>query len=201
MRVADTLSLSRIAFAPVWTAVYFLSFNFEQSRWIILSVLLVVLSLVELTDFLDGYAARKLNQVSDIGKLLDPFCDTILHISIFLCFTVTRLMPAVVFLLIMWREFGMLFIRMVCIKNGTAIAARAGGKIKTVLYITSVFCALVCDIIRSVFTAGTFELQFHISADVLQITCTILFTLCAVAAYVSFIDYLIHFKKTISKSV
>ena len=102
----------------------------------------------ELTDFLDGFYARKNNEVSDFGKLFDPFADVILHLTTMICYMFTfgsegGYMYPVLFMLLMIREFSQNFLRMVAAKQGVAIAARKGGKLKTVVYIVSGFYALL----------------------------------------------------------
>ncbi|GMO33784.1 MAG: CDP-diacylglycerol--glycerol-3-phosphate 3-phosphatidyltransferase [Termitinemataceae bacterium] len=191
MRIADYLSLARIVFSPVFVCAYFIFA--AQNNFLGFCVLIVLLAAAEFTDYLDGYAARKLKQVSELGKLLDPFCDTLLHLSIFFCFTVTNRMFPIFFILVMYREFAMLFIRMICLKNGIAIAARAGGKIKTVLYIIVSFVTLLIDIYNS---SGA---SFIPDIKVCVLIQTILFVLGLAASYISFVDYLIHFKSALKK--
>ncbi|MDR1362807.1 MAG: CDP-alcohol phosphatidyltransferase family protein, partial [Spirochaetaceae bacterium] len=146
MLLSNKLSLVRVFFAPVFFVVYNAAQRFTEYSGLILICLLVLLVFVEFTDFLDGFFARRLNQVSDSGKLLDPFADAFLHINMFFCFVVVGYMPPFIFALIFYREFSMIFLRMISIKRGVAVAARMGGKFKTVLYICAGFCALVMDL-------------------------------------------------------
>ncbi|GMO27236.1 MAG: CDP-diacylglycerol--glycerol-3-phosphate 3-phosphatidyltransferase [Termitinemataceae bacterium] len=190
MRIADKLSLSRVFFAPVFVCLYLL-FT-KQNSFLGFVVLIVLLIFAELTDFFDGFVARKLKQVSDLGKLLDPFSDAILQTSIFLCFTITGTMFPIFFLLIMYREFAMLFIRMLCIKNGVAIGARFGGKIKTVLFITTCFFVLVMQAYQ--LSGWTFIPKISL----FNIIKTVFFVMSVIASYVSFIDYLIHFRAALA---
>jgi CDP-diacylglycerol--glycerol-3-phosphate 3-phosphatidyltransferase len=188
MLLADKLSCIRILFAPVFFVLYYIAWQWTKASHFIFSGLAILLIFVELTDYFDGYYARKLNQVSDVGKLLDPFADTILHISTFFCFTLTKSMPAYFFILIVYREFGMLFLRLLSLKQGIAVAARMGGKFKTVLYIIAGFYALALDIYQS--------LPFDfLPVKPFRIAQTLIFFLCAAAAYISFADYLIQFRK------
>jgi CDP-diacylglycerol--glycerol-3-phosphate 3-phosphatidyltransferase len=187
MLLSNKLSLVRVFFAPFFFIAYNAAARFSAYKEIILICLLALLVFVEFTDFLDGYFARKFNQVSDTGKLLDPFSDAFLHINMFFCFTTTQTMPAFIFALIFYREFIMLFLRMLSIKRGVAVAARMGGKVKTVLYISAGFCALIVEIADS---AGLIFAALR-----LKTLLAILFYLCAAASYISFADYLIQFLK------
>lgn len=153
-----------------------------------------LLIFMEFTDYLDGHYARKHNEVSDFGKLFDPFADVMVHLATFLCFMssvsgVGYMKPAI-FILILYREMTMNFIRMVAAKKGTAIAARKGGKFKTVMYVVSGFFALFLETL----------LRFGVDATlpvfgVLRIVSLVLFIICVICSYASFIDYIVHFGK------
>jgi CDP-diacylglycerol--glycerol-3-phosphate 3-phosphatidyltransferase len=102
-------------------------------------------------------------------------------------------MPAIVFLLIIYRETSMTFIRLVAIQKGVTIAARKGGKVKTVFYIISGFFTLA---IESALRLGLFTQE-----DSVVITGKIIslgfFILCLALSYISFMDYLIAFKNVL----
>jgi len=188
MRLADRFSLVRIILAPVVMCLYFGSLTFQGIALPLLMVMTVILGFAEFTDFLDGYFARKLNQVSDLGKLLDPFADVILHLTTFGCFALSPrgYMPPVFFILILYREFSMLFIRLLSIKQGVAIAARKGGKLKTVLYVVAGFFSLALEFARHL---GLFTDSF----GALVLGGYVLYGVCVLLSYLSFGDYLIHF--------
>ena len=74
--------------------------------------------------------------VSDFGKLFDPFADVLANMAVLFCFTIDKLLPSIFFLIILYREVSIVFVRMLAIKKGLVIGAKMLGKIKTVLYIT-----------------------------------------------------------------
>ncbi|MDR2803970.1 MAG: CDP-diacylglycerol--glycerol-3-phosphate 3-phosphatidyltransferase [Treponema sp.] len=187
MLLANKLSFTRIFFAPFFFIVYNTARRFGEYTEIILIALFILLIFVEFTDFLDGYFARKLNQVSNTGKLLDPFADAFLHISIFFCFAMAGIMPDFLFILIFYREFFMLFLRMLSIKKGVAVAARMGGKFKTVLYIGACFYTLLLEILSA---AGITQPELPLKTILAAV-----FYLCAAASCLSFADYLIQFRR------
>jgi CDP-diacylglycerol--glycerol-3-phosphate 3-phosphatidyltransferase len=186
MKTADAFTLVRIIYAPIFFLLYFIpewtGFGASLSIYILIPTLLFA----EFTDFLDGYYARKHNVVSDFGKIFDPFADVLLHLTTFYCYVLSGYMPTFLFLLILFREFGMLFIRQMASKKGVAIGARKGGKFKTVLYVvTGMF---------SLFIESTIRLGLNgINIEVCQYIGIGLYVLCVVASYASFIDYLVHF--------
>jgi CDP-diacylglycerol--glycerol-3-phosphate 3-phosphatidyltransferase len=161
----------------------------------VLLVLMILLVLVECTDFLDGYFARKRGLVSDFGKLFDPFADVMLHITAFFCFTYTGFMPHICFLIIFYREFGMIFLRMIILMRGTALAARPGGKLKTVLYVVACFWTLA----YLVYVNSGLNLIGTLHLNIIGAVSRGLFYVCTLAALISFVDYLIHFAISFKK--
>ena len=82
------------------------------------------------TDLADGYFARKWNQVTDIGKLMDPLADKIFVSAIMLMMVQYQLLPAWVAVVIVSREFLVTGLRMLALQKNTVIAADIWGKIK-----------------------------------------------------------------------
>ncbi len=142
MNIPNMLTVSRLVLAPVFFIIYFLpewtGGNAALFTWVLAAVYLVI----ELTDLLDGYIARRYNLVTDIGKVMDPFADVFSRITYFVCFTVSGIMPAWVFLIILYRELSVTFLRMIMMKRGTAMAASVFGKIKAVIYAASSFLGI-----------------------------------------------------------
>jgi CDP-diacylglycerol--glycerol-3-phosphate 3-phosphatidyltransferase len=190
MKIADIFTLIRIVLAPVFLIIYFVpewfGFGSVLSVWILLPLIIFA----EFTDFLDGYFARKTNQVSNFGKLFDPFADVILHLTVFFCYTISGYVSPFIMLLFAYREFGMLFVRLLAAQKGVAIGARKGGKFKTVLYVVAGFYSL--------FLESAKRLGFNLPENLVYIG-YIFYIMGLVASYVSFIDYLVHFIPVIKK--
>lgn len=191
MKLSNKFTLVRVIFAPVFFLLYFIPIWSGKFTFLSLLIALPCLIFAEFTDYLDGHYARKHNEVSDFGKLFDPFADVILHLTTFVCFMKSvnpeiSYLPIVIFLFIMLREFSQNFLRMVAAKKGVAIAARKGGKFKTVMYVVSEFYALLLEIlVRTENIPSCWQ--------TLKIISLILFIVCVICSYVSFIDYLVHF--------
>ncbi|MCR4790210.1 MAG: CDP-diacylglycerol--glycerol-3-phosphate 3-phosphatidyltransferase [Treponemataceae bacterium] len=199
MRTADVFTLVRIIAAPVFIFIYFFPeiFGFEgDARHIadIVSVCILIpmILFAEFTDYLDGHYARKHKVVSDFGKLFDPFADVVLHLTVFYCYVKSGYVSSIVLLLFVYREFGQLFLRMIAAKKGVAIAARKGGKFKTVIYIVAGFYSLFLE---SCARCGLVLPQLQIFMYVGWA----LYIIGVIASYASFIDYLVHFIPVISK--
>ena len=136
MQLANFFTASRIFLAPIFFIIYFLPSYVNVSEKITLLILIPLFSYMQFTDFLDGYVARKRHIVSDFGKLFDPFADVLANVIVLFCFTLEGYVPSLFFLIIICREFSILFVRMLAIKKGVVIGAKMLGKIKTVLYIS-----------------------------------------------------------------
>ena len=194
MKLSNKFTLTRVLFAPIFFLLYFIPIWTGIFTKASLLIAIPLLCFAEFTDFLDGHYARKHNEVSDFGKIFDPFADVILHMTTFACLmfsagTVNGFTPRFVFIMILYREMGQTFLRMVAAKKGIAIAARKGGKIKTVCYVVSGFYALFLEtLVRLDCIPECF--------NVLKIVSTCLFVLSFILSYASFIDYLVHFGKT-----
>ncbi|MCR5691141.1 MAG: CDP-diacylglycerol--glycerol-3-phosphate 3-phosphatidyltransferase [Eubacterium sp.] len=88
-----------------------------------------------ITDFFDGYLARKYNQITNFGKFMDPLADKLLVCTALICFLVINpsQMPAWVVIVIISREFIISGFRLIAAERGVTIAASYWGKVKTVV--------------------------------------------------------------------
>ncbi len=84
-----------------------------------------------LTDFFDGFIARKYGKVSDLGKLLDPIADKILVLGVFLAFLVLDIVNIWMVIVIMMREFIITGVRLFVLSRGRVLEAKRFGKHKT----------------------------------------------------------------------
>ncbi len=194
MKTSNKFTLARIIAAPILFVLYFLPrwlglLDGSVGAWILSTAIIPILAAIELTDYFDGHYARTHGEVSDFGKMFDPFADVFLHLSMFTCFVFTGYMHPALFVLILYREFSQNFLRMVAAKSGTAIAAKKGGKLKTIFYITACFVVLVQNFLSLTGLAAALGLNmaaFNVAGNVV-------FALCVILSYASFADYLKSF--------
>ena len=128
MTTASKITLIRIAFIPAFMILMYLSGG-ETGLWMWLS--LGVFILASLTDYVDGYIARKYNQVTDFGKFLDPLADKLLVIAAMTMFCQWGMFPAWALMIVLTREFAVTGLRLVAVGKGIVIAAGKSGKLKT----------------------------------------------------------------------
>ncbi len=185
MNLPNKLTVTRLVLAPIFFIVFNIPIWLPASR--ILSIICASLALVlfvvmELTDLLDGKIARSRGLVTDLGKVMDPFADTLCHLTYFVCLMSVGVMPTWAFIIIMWREFSISFLRMLMMGKGKAVAANIWGKSKTVLYaVTSVLGMIMYALLN--FTPNASYLP------ACQVVMTVLFALAAAASVASFLTY------------
>lgn len=111
-------------------------------------IALIIFIAAGLTDFLDGYIAKKNNMVTDFGKLMDPIADKILVLAAFLAFVEMELIPAWMVVIIIFREAIVTGLRIMALTQGKVLAAEYGGKHKMVSQVLSITAILFFLIFR-----------------------------------------------------
>ena len=132
LTIPNILSIFRIVLIPVYAWLYFSDY---QSGAAIAGSVLVVSGL---TDLLDGAIARKYNQISELGKVLDPLADKLTQVAVFVCLYIkfSNLLP--LFCFIAYKELIMLSVGFWVLKRGIVVSAKWWGKITTFL----IYCAV-----------------------------------------------------------
>jgi CDP-diacylglycerol---glycerol-3-phosphate 3-phosphatidyltransferase len=129
MTIPNWITFSRLLGLPF--ILYYLHDPTPQGRWVCLGIFLVA----SLTDWLDGYLARKLNQISDLGKFLDPLVDKLLVLAPLLALIELGQIPAWGVFLILARELTIAGWR---VNQTTISGANIWGKLKTVGQISAI---------------------------------------------------------------
>lgn len=183
MNLPNKLTVLRLIMVPVFFISFCLPQWFGEGAEVISVIMMLVCYLTaELSDLLDGKIARKYNLVTDLGKVMDPFADTLSHLTFFACFYGMGIMPSLAFIIIMWREFSILFLRMLMMGKGKAVAANIWGKSKTVLYAV-VSILSIAYIVMSHFIPGEWQNPY-------SLVLTVMFYLAALVSLLSFTTYL-----------
>lgn len=123
----NLMTAARLPLAPVAVAVLL-----THSTWGTVAAAVLAL-ILELTDLLDGRIARSYGQVTDFGKLFDPFSDALTRFTLFLGLYEIGVADLWMILLIFWRDSSISFFRSVAAVRHVVVAARPSGKIKAIV--------------------------------------------------------------------
>jgi CDP-diacylglycerol--glycerol-3-phosphate 3-phosphatidyltransferase len=195
--IPNFLSFLRIPLGFIFLVLFLIvqKSSFEPSTNLILNLIsFIVFIFAIITDALDGYLARKMNIVTDLGKHLDPLADCLFFIIVFSTFTITKLMHPILLILILFREgFMHLFLRPFTKKRGKSLPASIFGKIKT-------FCQCIFSlVILFLFILKDFLSLYSYNTDYLTSLITILspilFSIIAYLSLASLVIYLINMPK------
>lgn len=143
----------------------------------------LIFAAISFTDAIDGHLARSRNEVTDLGKFLDPLADKILVCAALLALVELNTFPSWVALIIIAREFIVSGLRMVAASQGTVIAASKFGKVKTVLQILAIIVFTVKDSLQISLLGSGFATGFTVLSWV------VLFA-AVVMTLVSMLDYM-----------
>ena len=145
MNLPNKLTIFRIILVPIMAIIPFLGITGTISgipiSWIIIDLIFILASI---TDKLDGYLARKNNQITTFGKFLDPLADKILVLAAMTMLVEMTKLPAWIPIIVLTREFMVSGYRLVAVeKGGKVIAASKWGKLKTVTQMIAIILAFV----------------------------------------------------------
>ncbi|MDD6212656.1 MAG: CDP-diacylglycerol--glycerol-3-phosphate 3-phosphatidyltransferase [Clostridiales bacterium] len=179
MNLPNKLTIMRAIMVPFF--VFFLLADMGMTGDI---VALVLFCAASITDFLDGYIARKYNLVTNFGKFMDPLADKLLVGSAAICLLGIGRLPAWVVVILIGREFVISGFRLVAAEKGVVIAASYWGKFKTTFQMLM-----------------TIVLILHLDLGFWGILEQILIWVSTILTLVSLIDYLVKNKDVLKDAV
>ena len=144
MNLPNSLTLVRMFLVPLLVVV--LLTEFEGRRILGVSKELLgaaIFALASLTDWLDGYLARRRRQVTWLGQMLDPIADKLLTSAAFISLVQLDLAPAWMVALIIGREFAITALRSMAYNKGVTIPASPLGKIKMASQVTAILLLIL----------------------------------------------------------
>jgi CDP-diacylglycerol--glycerol-3-phosphate 3-phosphatidyltransferase len=133
LNLPTLLTLSRIILIPVFIFSVYIHPLFGA----------FIFSIASLTDFLDGYIARRSGEITKFGVILDPIADKFLVISALIVLVDMARIPAWIAIVIITREFLVTGLRVVALSKDIVIPAELGGKIKTAIQIVAIICLIL----------------------------------------------------------
>lgn len=157
MNLPNKLTILRIVMVPILVLVWIFpysqfnisvpAFQFGGVTGVSLSliniIVLVIFALASITDFIDGYIARKYNMVTTFGKFADPIADKMLVNTVFIMLVSQGTIPVVPVLIMIARDTIVDGCRLIAMSNGVVVAAGFLGKLKTVLQMFTIILILL----------------------------------------------------------
>lgn len=202
MNLPNKLTVFRIILVPIMVIIPFLNI---QANWLNIPVEFWIMNLIfiiaSITDKLDGQIARKRNLVTTFGKFLDPLADKILVLSAMMILVEKNLLPAIIPIIVIAREFIVSGYRLVAVqKKGDVIAASFWGKLKTATQMVAIILAFVNINNTNIF--GNF-INGNLSGVelVINILTTVLMVVSTIATIFSGWDYLKNSKELFKDSI
>lgn len=127
MNTPNKLTIARMIMVPFFVLFALTGWGQGANRYICL----VIFVGASITDWLDGYLARKNHLITDFGKFMDPLADKLLVCSAMICMVELGRLEAWIVIIIIGREFIISGFRLIAAENGVVIAANYWGKFKT----------------------------------------------------------------------
>jgi CDP-diacylglycerol--glycerol-3-phosphate 3-phosphatidyltransferase len=152
MNLPNKITVSRILLIPLFLVAMLVPFNW--GTWHVMNANLPVAHFVgamififaSTTDWVDGYYARKLNMVTNLGKFLDPLADKLLVSAALIVLVQYDLAATWIVVVIISREFAVTGLRLVLAGEGEVVAANMLGKVKTWAQIVAISALLLHNV-------------------------------------------------------
>lgn len=173
MNLPNKLTILRVILIPFFVVFMLAPYFTGYGNYIAVAIFIIA----SITDFLDGYIARRDNLVTNFGKFMDPLADKLLVCSALICLVETGQLPAWIVIIIIAREFIISGFRLIASDNGVVIAASYWGKFKTVFQMIMVIMLII-----------------NVANPVYQIIATIVTYIALILTVVSLVDYIIKNK-------
>ena len=160
MNLPNALTLGRIFLVPLLVVVLLTKFEGRLVLGVRKELIgAAIFGLASLTDWLDGYLARRRKQVTTLGQLMDPLADKLLITAALVSLVQMDLAPAWMVAVILGREFAVTVLRGIAHARGVVIAASPLGKFKMVSEVVAILLLILGqDHLQQFFVVGTVAL-------------------------------------------
>ena len=144
MNLPNSLSVTRIFLVPLLVVVLLTKFEGRMILGVRKELVgAAIFGIASLTDWLDGYLARRRGQVTALGQFIDPFADKLLTIAAFISLVQMDLAPAWMVAIIIGREFAVTALRALAHARGLTMPASPLGKIKMVAQVVAILALIL----------------------------------------------------------
>ncbi len=163
--VPNSLTVLRIMLIPVFVAIFYLPESFVSPR-LVNVIATSIFALAAITDWLDGYLARVLNQTSAFGAFLDPVADKLMVAAALIVLVEFERVGALIALIIIGREIAISALRewMAGIGESKGVAVAMIGKVKTAAQMAAILFLLYCDPIANFSTKFVGDILIRVAA-------------------------------------
>ncbi|MBR2855108.1 MAG: CDP-diacylglycerol--glycerol-3-phosphate 3-phosphatidyltransferase [Clostridia bacterium] len=163
--IPNVLTMIRLILVPVFVVLFLKGHKMAS---------LAVFVAASLTDMLDGYLARKLNQITDFGKLFDPLADKLMVLSAMVCQGIVGVFPWSAIIIVACKELFMVIGGLFMLKNNVVVYSNYVGKAAQVCFILSLILAFFHDELA----------QWGVQLDIILLWITVGLALCAMVVYI-----------------
>ena len=192
MNIANRLTIARIVMIPLFLLMMCFPKDtlgmvnvFHSNLSVSWVLAMIIFTIASITDFLDGYLARKYHLITNFGKFADPLADKLLVMTAFITLVGASVIPMWIVAVIVCRELAVTGLRLLLVNDGEVLAAAWPGKVKTATQMLAIIFLLIDDF-------PVKGLPFSIG--------TILVYICLVATIYSGVDYFVKNKHVFADS-
>lgn len=192
MNIANRLTIARIVMIPLFLLIMCFPKDilgmvnvFHSTLSVSWVLAMIIFTIASITDFLDGYLARKYHLITNFGKFADPLADKLLVMTAFITLVGAGVIPMWIVAIIVCRELAVTGLRLLLVNDGEVLAAAWPGKVKTATQMLAIIFLLIDDF-------PVKGLPFSIG--------TILVYICLVATIYSGVDYFVKNKHVFADS-
>ena len=144
MNLPNSLTVTRIFLVPLLVVVLLTKFEGRQIFGVPNELVgAAIFAIASLTDWLDGYLARRRKQITPLGQMIDPLADKLLTLAAFVSLVQLDLAPAWMVAVILGREFAITALRSIAYARGIAIPASPLGKVKMVAQVVAILALIL----------------------------------------------------------
>ena len=192
MNIANRLTIARIVMIPLFLLIMCFPKDilgmvnvFHSTLSVSWVLAMIIFTIASITDFLDGYLARKYHLITNFGKFADPLADKLLVMTAFITLVGAGVIPMWIVAIIVCRELAVTGLRLLLVNDGEVLVAAWPGKVKTATQMLAIIFLLIDDF-------PVKGLPFSIG--------TILVYICLVATIYSGVDYFVKNKHVFADS-
>ena len=144
MNLPNSLTVTRIFLVPLLVVVLLTKFEGRQIVGVPNEIVGAAIFLIaSLTDWADGYLARRRKQITPLGQMIDPLADKLLTLAAFVSLVQLDLAPAWMVAVILGREFAITALRSIAYARGIAVPASPLGKVKMVAQVVAILALIL----------------------------------------------------------